>query len=161
MNHRGCLRNAEVVVDLNGWPILNVISATATNTGVGHNVAPTDATASNMHTTSTNHGPHSTNTANKLDPRFDSDMDHRGTTTSSTNAGPHTSNFANKLDPRVDSDMDHRANPTSAAGMQGAGAGGLGGAGSTNAGPHASNLGNKLDPRVDSDMDRTTGPTYR
>ncbi|KAH6616277.1 hypothetical protein C7974DRAFT_41662 [Boeremia exigua] len=31
------------------------------------------------HTASTNYGSHSTNTGNKLDPRFDSDGDHRGT----------------------------------------------------------------------------------
>ncbi len=58
-------------------------------------------------------GPHSTNAGNKLDPRFDSDLDHRGTVTGSTNNGPHETNMGNKLDPRIDSDMDHRANPAS------------------------------------------------
>jgi hypothetical protein len=81
-----------------------------------------------------------------------------GPVTGSSNAGHHTSNFANKLDPRVDSDQDHRANPTSHVGIQGAGAGGVGGVGSTNAGPHASNVGNKLDPRIDSDMDNRGNP---
>jgi hypothetical protein len=128
--------------------------------GVGHNVPPTS--------TSSNYGPHDTNTGNKLDPRFDSDMDHRNNPTSamgpsggnvgSTNAGHHNSNLANKLDPRVDSDQDHRANPASNIGIQGAGAGGVGGVGSTNAGPHASNVGNKLDPRIDSDMDNRGNP---
>lgn len=75
---------------------------------------------------STNHGPHSSNLMNKLDPRVDSDRDHRsnpthstttgttmgagagtmgaGTMGTSTTAGPHDSNIANKMDPRVDSD---------------------------------------------------------
>lgn len=88
----------------------------------GHNagVTPVDTEAERMNTTgptgatSTNYGPHSTNTANKLDPRVDSDLDHRGTVTDSTNYGPHSTNVGNKLDPRVDSDADHRANPASA-----------------------------------------------
>jgi len=77
-------------------------------------VTPVDAERVNTTgTTSTNYGPHSTNTANKLDPRFDSDMDHRGTATGSTNVGHHQTNVGNKLDPRIDSDADHRANPAS------------------------------------------------
>jgi hypothetical protein len=86
---------------------------------------------------STTAGPHSSNIANKLDPRVDSDRDgshntgagyssntHSGTHTGnnvggtgfgggvshSTNAGPHDSNLANKADPRVDSDLDSRGN---------------------------------------------------
>lgn len=54
---------------------------------------------------STNYGPHDSNVANKLDPRYDSDMDHRGTVSGSTNYGPHSTNVGNKLDPRIDSDM--------------------------------------------------------
>jgi hypothetical protein len=57
---------------------------------------------------STNYGPHATNVGNKVDPRFDSDMDHRGTAQGSTNFGPHSTNVGNKLDPRVDSDMGTR-----------------------------------------------------
>jgi len=77
---------------------------------------------------STNAGPHGSNVANKLDPRVDSDLDHRGnrsnadrggvfgaagshaTTGSGTaqnTAGPHNSDWANKVDPRVDSDRDN------------------------------------------------------
>jgi hypothetical protein len=67
-------------------------------------------------TTSTNYGAHNSNIGNKMDPRYDSDMDHRGTATGSTNVGPHSTNVSNKLDPRVDSDADHRADPTSAVG---------------------------------------------
>jgi len=59
-------------------------------------------------------GPHGTDSANRIDPRVDSDMDGSRTygdnsgmnTTGSTNAGPHNSNVANKIDPRVDSDLD-------------------------------------------------------
>ena len=50
---------------------------------------------------STNYGPHGTNIGNKLDPRFDSDNDHRGPTTSSTSSGPHLTNVGNRADPRV------------------------------------------------------------
>jgi hypothetical protein len=77
-------------------------------------------TTGGMHTSSTTTtGPHSSNIANKLDPRVDSDMDNRarhnamagssyGNPRSGATAGPHSSNIANKLDPRVDSDMDNR-----------------------------------------------------
>jgi hypothetical protein len=85
-------------------------------TGHGAGVTPSDIDRERLnttHSTSTNYGSHSTNTANKLDPRFDSDMDHRGTATGSTNYGSHSNNVANKLDPRFDSDVDHRANPNS------------------------------------------------
>ena len=70
-------------------------------------------------TTATNYGSHNSNIGNKVDPRYDSDMDHRGTATGSTNAGPHTTNVGNKLDPRFDSDVDHRADPTSNVGGTG------------------------------------------
>lgn len=49
-------------------------------TGHGAGVTPVDTEREHLttsHATSTNHGPHTTNTANKLDPRFDSDVDHR------------------------------------------------------------------------------------
>ncbi|KAJ4350733.1 hypothetical protein N0V95_004464 [Ascochyta clinopodiicola] len=88
-------------------------------TGHGAGVTPADVDRERLNTstnTSTNYGSHSTNTANKLDPRFDSDMDHRGTATGSTNVGPHSTNVANKLDPRFDSDVDHRANPNNGTG---------------------------------------------
>lgn len=61
-------------------------------------------------------GPHSSNLANKADPRVDSDRDGSrgyGSSTgtgaygsSNTTAGPHSSNLDNKADPRVDSDLD-------------------------------------------------------
>lgn len=121
---------------------------------------------------SSNYGPHDSNTANKLDPRVDSDRDNRAAGgyggssnaygSGSSNYGPHDSNFANKADPRVDSDLDNRGT-TGGYGSSGAGAG-YGssntygssdnyGSGSSNYGPHGSNVANKLDPRVDSDRD--------
>jgi hypothetical protein len=82
--------------------------------GHGAGVTPVDRERMNTtQTAATNYGSHSTNTANKLDPRFDSDLDHRGTATGSTNVGHHSNNVANKFDPRIDSDADHRANPNS------------------------------------------------
>jgi hypothetical protein len=69
---------------------------------------------------SANHGPHSTNIANKLDPRVDSDTDHRGTDQGSTNHGSHSTNVDNKLDPCVDSDLDYRGPSTSQPGQSGA-----------------------------------------
>jgi len=65
-------------------------------------------------------GPHSSNIANKLDPRVDSDQDNRArheaiagssyaNPKAGHTAGPHGSDMANKMDPRVDSDLDNRA----------------------------------------------------
>ncbi|CAG8057600.1 unnamed protein product [Penicillium salamii] len=93
----------------------------STTHGTTKSVADTGATT--YGSSSSNAGPHSSNIANKADPRVDSDRDHRGrretftnlgattgtTHDTSTNAGPHDSNAANKLDPRVDSDRDNRA----------------------------------------------------
>ncbi|KAJ5644176.1 uncharacterized protein N7484_006683 [Penicillium longicatenatum] len=129
-------------------------------------------------TKSSNHGPHGSNTANKADPRIDSDRSNL-TGSTSGNYGPHDSKLANEADPRVDSDLDGRAaHNTSTA--TGAGYGSTGtnhgttnaydSARSSNYGPHDSKLGNAVDPRVDSDLDSrgahntttgygSTGPT--
>jgi hypothetical protein len=128
---------------------------------------------------STNAGPHSSNIANKLDPRVDSDMDgsrnagfanNNAATTggltgqnrmqgvgnngpATTTAGPHGSDMLNKLDPRVDSDADGRTNMGLAAhGPGGANSARTGPAAGT-AGPHRSNVANKVDPTVDSNAD--------
>ncbi|KUL91485.1 hypothetical protein ZTR_01476 [Talaromyces verruculosus] len=94
---------------------------------------------------STNHGPHNSNLMNKLDPRVDSDRDHRATHSGMTGHSTGTTGV------------------TMGAGAGGMGAGSMGtsttghhghgmGAGTTTtAGPHGSNLANKMDPRVDSD----------
>jgi len=132
------------------------------------------------HTTTA--GPHSSNLANKADPRVDSDRSnvhsnthssgltgthagnthgtHTGTTggiSHSTNAGPHNSNVANKADPRVDSDLDgkgnrHGAHTGGILGASGSHATPGSGTAQNTAGPHNSDLLNKLDPRVDSDL---------
>ncbi|KAF2712044.1 hypothetical protein K504DRAFT_488556 [Pleomassaria siparia CBS 279.74] len=86
---------------------------------------------------STNFGPYSTNTDNKLDPRYDSDFSHLWPTESSSIYGPHSTSIDNKLNPLHDSDIDHRQS----------------GNGSSNYGPHKTNIQDKLDPRYDSDRD--------
>ncbi|KAF7714309.1 Uncharacterized protein PECH_000437 [Penicillium ucsense] len=85
---------------------------------------------------SSNQGPHDSNTANKADPRVDSDRDGRTahTSTTSSNMNPHhnttsTGTSANAYDSTQ----------------------------SANYGPHGSNVANKADPRVDSDRDGRTG----
>jgi hypothetical protein len=122
---------------------------------------------------------HSSNMANKLDPRVDSSTTYgagqtntastlggtgdRGGLSNSTNAGPHNSNMANKMDPRVDSDLDSTGNRhgTSHGGILGSGTHATAGSGTAQntQGPHNSDLMNKLDPRVDADGDgsRTYG----
>jgi hypothetical protein len=138
-------------------------------------------------------GPHSSDLANKADPRVDSDQDGRrgydssntsgsgqgltgrvaemtglgGSSGASRTAGPHSSDLANKADPRVDSDQDGRrgydSSNTSGSGQglagRVAGMTGLGGSSGTSstAGPHSSDLANKVDPRVDSDQDGRRG----
>jgi len=86
-------------------------------------------------TGSTNAGPHSSNLANKLDPRVDSDRDGQG-----------------KLQSAVPGSTGHNSGTGMGSHQQHTGVGGAyGTSGSTNAGPHDSNLMNAADPRVDSD----------
>ncbi len=137
-------------------------------------------------TANTTSGPHSSDLANKVDPRVDSDNSRNnyggtagnysspsgdyGRTSNSTGFGntgftttrPYSSNLANKVDPRLGSD-NSGGNHDSSAGIYtspntGHTYGNAYGE-STNSGPHKSNLMNKLDPRVDSNMDgsRNTG----
>jgi len=94
------------------------------NAGGSHGTSGYGTTGSGLtgshHTTA---GPHSSDLANRADPRVDSDRDGRGLghgthgttgaglggiggTHNKTTAGPHSSNLANKADPRVDSDLD-------------------------------------------------------
>ncbi|OKL60511.1 hypothetical protein UA08_04267 [Talaromyces atroroseus] len=82
---------------------------------------------------STNQGPHNSNMMNKLDPRVDSDRDHRAA-------------------PGGITGQSHPAGTTGTTGTA-VGAGGMGtGTGTTTtAGPHNSNVANEMDPRVDSD----------
>ncbi|KAJ6147218.1 hypothetical protein N7497_009200 [Penicillium chrysogenum] len=102
--------------------------------------------------------PHSSNIANKADPRVDSDRDNRARHGGLTGAGTAAGTAAG-----VGSTL-----PTTAPGTHGSTlSSGTGathstthgapiatpGSSSTNAGPHSSNIANKLDPRVDSDRD--------
>jgi hypothetical protein len=88
-----------------------------------------DALTGNHHNSasSTNHGPHSSNLANKLDPRVDSD---RGKSLVSL----ETSESIRMANSWV---TDNRARHQAMGGT---------------AGPHATNIGNKVDPLVDSDL---------
>jgi hypothetical protein len=124
----------------------------------GDNTHETTTHTTETHSTSTNAGPHSSNIANKVDPRVDSDLDgsrnmgaRRQDNFGATTAGPHNSNVANKLDPRVDSDLDGSHNM----GARGVGTtdprGGAYGSTHTAGG---SNVATKLDPRTG-----TTGGT--
>jgi hypothetical protein len=100
---------------------------------------------------STNAGPHSSNLANKLDPRVDSDMDgSRNAGLAHNNAGT-TGGLTGQ----------HRMQGTGGLAGQNRMQGGLTGVGNngpaaTTAGPHSSDILNKIDPRVDSDADGRT-----
>ncbi|KAJ6140349.1 hypothetical protein N7471_006835 [Penicillium samsonianum] len=90
-------------------------------------------------TKSSNHGPHSSNLANKLDPRVDSDRDNRAAHTDVTGAGPGTTHGSTAATGTHSSTLGSGTTH--------------GHTTSTNAGPHSSNITNKADPRVDSDRD--------
>jgi hypothetical protein len=89
----------------------------------------------------TNAGPHSSNVANKLDPRVDSDMD------GSRNAG-----FSNNAGTTGGLTGQQRM-AGNAGGFTGVG---NNGPAATTAGPHRADMLNKVDPRVDSDADGRT-----
>ena len=104
-------------------------------TGTGAGLGSTHGT-----TGSTNVGPHSSNIANKADPRVDSDRDNRARHEGLTGAGLGSTHGT--------------THGTSGVTGTGAGLGSTHGTtGSTNVGPHSSNIANKADPRVDSDRD--------
>jgi hypothetical protein len=88
-------------------------------------------------------GPHSSNMANKADPRVDSDLDNSRTVgrdqTYNTNTGSGVTGGS------------HMGGGLGSSGRTG----GIGSTGGNTAGPHASNMANKLDPRVDSDRDNS------
>ncbi|EED20992.1 cell surface protein, putative [Talaromyces stipitatus ATCC 10500] len=132
---------------------------------------------------STNAGPHDSNVANKVDPRVDSDRDHRagysaagtgnttagtgissGTGTTGTSYGAGTSGYdstnttasgphGSNLANKADPRVDSDRGQYGTTGGVTAGGAYNSNPSSTNAGPHSSNLANKADPRVDSDLD--------
>jgi hypothetical protein len=131
------------------------------------------------HPTSSNHGPYSTNIANKFDPQVDSDLDNRGLATGLLYHGPHSTDIADRLDPRYASGQDHHDTHT------GHGSAKYGthstipankldprynseqdhhssstGHGPTNYGPHSTNIANKFDPRFDSGQDYGSAEIY-
>ncbi|RVX73183.1 hypothetical protein B0A52_02310 [Exophiala mesophila] len=123
-------------------------SGTTGTTGAGYGGAGTTGTTGG----STNAGPHSSNLANKLDPRVDSDRDGRNDPTSRTGGYGQTQGSSGLGSSGVTS--GHNAATTGVGGTSG----GYGNdPRSTNAGPHSSNLGNQVDPRVDSDRDGRAG----
>jgi len=120
-----------------------------------------------------NTGPHGSNVANKLDPRVDSDRDHRaagttgtygktggvlgsGTYPTSTNYGPHSTNTANKLDPRIDSDRDHRG--SGAPGYSAHGGPGAATTGTTHGTTHGTTTGNTYGVGHTGPAPHTVGP---
>ncbi|KAK1540845.1 hypothetical protein CPAR01_06834 [Colletotrichum paranaense] len=102
------------------------------------------------------HGPHGGRAANKLDPRVDSDRDHRGAPT----AGLTGNNTYDNTTGTGHAGGLH-SNPHGTTG----GVGGVGGNTTTGYndpdgvhGPHSGRAANKLDPRVDSDRDHRGAP---
>lgn len=123
--------------------------------GSGHGTAmgthSTQGYGGSGHSSSNTSGPHSSNLANKLDPRVDSDRDNRNDPTSRVGGYGSQGNYGSS-----------GANPVPSSGYQGTSSGvggGMGGYGSSSAtgGPHQSNVANRMDPRVDSDYDGRSG----
>ena len=100
----------------------------SSNTGTGSNY-PSGQSGTYPAGGATTAGSHSSNLANKADPRIDSDLDRSRATGASdygsdypsgqsgtypaggaTTAALHSSNLANKADPRIDSDLDRSRN---------------------------------------------------
>jgi hypothetical protein len=123
-------------------------SGATTGTGIGHSTHTTGTGVGHTGATSgynTTAGPHSSDMANKLDPRVDSDRDGSANLGAAHNTHNTTSGLGN---PGTYSGT-HAGNHTGHAHTGTAG----GISHSTNAGPHNSNLLNKADPTVDSDLD--------
>ncbi|OIW23713.1 hypothetical protein CONLIGDRAFT_637679 [Coniochaeta ligniaria NRRL 30616] len=115
-------------------------------------------TGSNAGTREGEHGPHSSRTANALDPRVDSDRDgsrNAGAAYGSTGTGntfgssTHTGNQGFGTGHNTGAGYGSSTGYDNASGL---GHTGPGPAPNT-AGPHKSDMVNKLDPRVDSDLD--------
>lgn len=128
-------------------------------------------------TGSGNYGPHNAPVLNKLDPRVDSDRDHRaagttggyGTSHTAGSTGAYASGTSGEAGYGTHTsglERDQRApygSSTGTTGMAGHGTHGAHGTHGTQtsgtgpavntAGPHTSDMMNKLDPRVDSDLD--------
>lgn len=146
-----------------GYGTSTTTGASGYGTGAGTTGYGSSTTGAGYGTgTSANYGPHDSKLANKLDPRVDSDLDHRGhgihgttgvgtsgvhgttgvgtsgvhgTTGAGTSGVHHSTGTASGApDPRISASMRTGPAPNTA-------------------GPHRSDIMNKLDPRVDSDLD--------
>lgn len=117
-------------------------------TGRGYD-SSTSGTQASGYGSGTAGGPHSSNLANKADPRVDSDRDgsHRygRDTAVGTGAGVGGATAGHGLLHKHDKHQDPAGT--------GHGTTGTGYGSSTTAGPHSSGMANKADPRVDSDRD--------
>lgn len=85
----------------------------------------------------TNYGQQRTILANKVDPRYNSVLDHRDPRESSSSYNPHSSNTDTKMDPCYDSNPYHRGATE----------------GSTNYGPDRTNVSQRMSPHYGSDVD--------
>ena len=85
----------------------NVPSSNTTTTAGMANKARLDADHNNSEFIS-GAGPHSSSTANRVDPRVDDSTTGYGRHNEyNSGSGPHSSSMANKADPRIDSDRSH------------------------------------------------------
>lgn len=95
---------------------------------------------SNVGNAPTTAGPHSSDLANKADPRVDSDLDGSLTAGNTTGAydttGPHSSSLLNKLDPRVDSNTSGAMENTASGPHYGCDAAAISGAAAVGEGIH-------------------------
>jgi hypothetical protein len=117
-------------------------------TATGHSSTQPLATGAGANTYesagSTNHGPHGSNVANKVDPRVDSDRDNRAAYGShnTTGLGSNTTGLGSH----------NTSTGVGSTGLAtGTGANAYESTRSSNHGPHGSNIANAADPRVDSD----------
>jgi hypothetical protein len=115
--------------------------------GSSYNTGSSTTGRSSYDTSSTTSGPHSSNLANKADPRVDSDRD------GSRTADGYEHDRSNTMG------TPYGAGTSAVGGSSNLGSSSLGSSNfdssstSANAGPQSSNLANKADPRVDSDRD--------
>ena len=132
----------------------------------GHNSASHTSANDQENLRSSNHGPHSSNLANKADPRVDSDRS-KGY---DFNNDVHKGSLAGEADmmhlshssgPDTTTRTFEEAHETGAAGTGAGSSYNHGRTSHSTAGPHDSNVANKADPRVDSDLDgsNTVGHT--